>query len=75
ARQVSAVVTEELLPAFGGRQLAIYLLSERHLHLAWETGFPQGFLDRFDGVGLDVSIPGVETLTTGRPIFFESMQR
>ncbi|CAM5644185.1 SpoIIE family protein phosphatase [Streptomyces californicus] len=75
ARQVSAVVTEELLPAFGGRQIAIYLLNDRHLHLAWETGFPQGFLDRFDGVGLDVSIPGVETLTTGRPIFFESMQR
>ncbi|MFI8436102.1 SpoIIE family protein phosphatase [Streptomyces sp. NPDC079020] len=75
ARQVSAVVTEELLPAFGGRQLAIYLLSERHLYLAWEIGFPKGFLDRFDGVGLDVRIPGVDTLTTGRPLFFESMQR
>ncbi|MEV3988607.1 SpoIIE family protein phosphatase [Streptomyces sp. NPDC049837] len=75
ARQVSAVVTEELLPAFGGRQLAIYLLDERQLRLAWETGFPQGFLDRFDGVGLDARLPGVETLTTGRPIFFESMQR
>ncbi|WP_328971894.1 SpoIIE family protein phosphatase [Streptomyces sp. NBC_00239] len=74
ARQVSAVVTEELLPAFGGRQLAIYLLNERHLYLAWETGFPQGFLDRFDGVSLDEALPGVETLTTGRPIFFESMQ-
>ncbi|MFF1832816.1 SpoIIE family protein phosphatase [Streptomyces sp. NPDC058231] len=75
ARQVSAVVTQELLPAFGGRQLAIYLLSERHLYLAWETGFPKGFLDRFDGVGLDAELPGVQTLTTGRPIFFESMQR
>ncbi|MFE9216771.1 SpoIIE family protein phosphatase [Streptomyces lavendulae] len=74
ARQVSAVVTEELLPAFGGRQLAIYLLNERHLFLAWETGFPHGFLDRFDGVSLDVRLPGVETLTTGRPLFFESMQ-
>ncbi|MEU6312855.1 SpoIIE family protein phosphatase [Streptomyces sp. NPDC047014] len=74
ARQVSAVVTDELLPAFGGRQLAIYLLDERHLHLAWETGFPQGFLNRFDGVALDVRLPGVETLTTGRPMFFESMQ-
>ncbi|MGR4879701.1 SpoIIE family protein phosphatase [Streptomyces sp. LARHCF249] len=74
ARQVSAVVTEELLPAFGGRQLAIYLLDERHLHLAWETGFPKGFLDRFDGVGLDVRLPGVETLTSGRPLFFESME-
>ncbi|MGW7437674.1 SpoIIE family protein phosphatase [Streptomyces sp. NPDC054849] len=74
ARQVSAVVTEELLPAFGGRQLAIYLLDERHLHLAWETGFPTGFLDRFDGVALDARLPGVETLTTGRPLFFESME-
>ncbi|MFE2284349.1 SpoIIE family protein phosphatase [Streptomyces sp. NPDC059443] len=74
ARQVSAVVTEELLPAFGGRQLAIYLLGEGHLHLAWETGFPKGFLDEFDGVALDVRLPGVETLTTGRPLFFESME-
>ncbi|MYW44356.1 SpoIIE family protein phosphatase, partial [Streptomyces sp. SID161] len=73
ARQVSAVVMQELLPAFGGRRLAIYLLQDRHLYLAWETGFPQGFLVPFDGVGLDARIPGVETLTTGRPLFFESM--
>ncbi|MFJ3704234.1 MULTISPECIES: SpoIIE family protein phosphatase [unclassified Streptomyces] len=75
ARQVSAVVTEELLPAFGGRQLAIYLQNEGRLHLASETGFPKGFLDRFDGVGLDARIPGVETLTSGRPLFFESMDQ
>ncbi|WP_406065604.1 SpoIIE family protein phosphatase [Streptomyces sp. NBC_01077] len=75
ARQVSAVVTEELLPAFGGRQLAIYLLSDRRLYLAWETGFPPGFLEPFDGVALDARLPGVETLTTGRPLFFESMEQ
>ncbi|SEE13596.1 SpoIIE family protein phosphatase [Streptomyces sp. TLI_105] len=75
ARQVSAVVTEELLPAFGGRQLAIYLLSDRRLYLAWETGFPPGFLEPFDGVALDSRLPGVETLTTGRPLFFESMEQ
>ncbi|MER7948669.1 SpoIIE family protein phosphatase [Streptomyces sp. NPDC096079] len=75
ARQVSAVVTEELLPAFGGRQLAIYLLSDRRLYLAWETGFPTGFLEPFDGVALDSHVPGVETLTTGRPLFFESMEQ
>ncbi|MGW7257344.1 SpoIIE family protein phosphatase [Streptomyces sp. NPDC054834] len=74
ARQVSEVVMRELLPAFGGRRLAIYLLQERHLYLAWETGFPQGFLAPFEGVGLDALLPGVETLTTGRPIFFESME-
>ncbi|MFF3332457.1 SpoIIE family protein phosphatase [Streptomyces sp. NPDC002888] len=73
ARQVSAVVMQELLPAFGGRRLAIYLLQERHLYLAWEHGFPEGFLAPFDGVGLDTRLPGVETLTTGRPLFFDSM--
>ncbi|MEU2336255.1 SpoIIE family protein phosphatase [Streptomyces sp. NPDC013172] len=75
ARQVSAVVTQELLPAFGGRRLAIYLLQDRHLYLAWENGFPPGFLAPFEGVGLDARIPGVETLTTGRPLFFESMRK
>ncbi|MFD4877060.1 SpoIIE family protein phosphatase [Streptomyces sp. NPDC058420] len=75
ARQVSAVVMKELLPAFGGRRLAIYLLQDRHLYLAWENGFPQGFLTPFDGVGLDTRLPGVETLTSGRPLFFDSMQQ
>ncbi|MFE4663470.1 SpoIIE family protein phosphatase [Streptomyces sp. NPDC056716] len=73
ARQVSAVVMQELLPAFGGRRLAIYLLQDRHLFLAWEAGFPDGFLDQFDGVDLDERLPGVETLTTGKPMFFDSM--
>ncbi|WAZ26011.1 SpoIIE family protein phosphatase [Streptomyces cinnabarinus] len=75
ARQVSEVVMRELLPAFGGRRLAIYLLQERHLFLAWESGFPPGFLAPFDGVGLDKRLPGVETLTNGRPLFFDSMQQ
>jgi serine phosphatase RsbU (regulator of sigma subunit)/PAS domain-containing protein len=75
ARQVSAVVMQELLPAFGGRRLAIYLLQERHLYLAWENGFPEGFLAPFEGVGLDARLPGVETLTTGRPLFFDSMEQ
>ncbi|MDN0197883.1 SpoIIE family protein phosphatase [Streptomyces sp. S.PNR 29] len=74
ARQVSAVVMKEVLPAFGGRRLAIYLLQERHLYLAWESGFPSGFLAPFEGVGLDARLPGVETLTSGRPLFFDSMQ-
>ncbi|MEV7888844.1 SpoIIE family protein phosphatase [Streptomyces sp. NPDC002817] len=75
ARQVSAVVMKELLPVFGGRRLAIYLLQDRHLYLAWESGFPPGFLAPFDGVGLDEHLPGVETLTTGKPLFFDSMQQ
>lgn len=75
ARQVSEVVMRELLPAFGGGRLAIHLLHERHLYLAWETGFPPRFLAQFEGVGLDAKLPGVEALTTGRPLFFESMDQ
>ncbi|WP_405865067.1 SpoIIE family protein phosphatase [Streptomyces sp. NBC_00005] len=75
ARQVAAVVMKELLPAFGGRRLAIYLLQDRHLYLAWESGFPKGFLAPFEGVGLDARLPGVETLTSGRPLFFDSMEQ
>ncbi|MFJ3669467.1 PP2C family protein-serine/threonine phosphatase [Streptomyces sp. NPDC090106] len=75
ARQVSEVVMRELLPAFGGRRLALYLLQDRHLYLAWESGFPPGFLAPFEGVGLDERLPGVETLTTGRPLFFDSMEQ
>lgn len=76
ARQVSEVVMRELLPAFGGGRLAIYLLHEdRHLYLAWEHGFPQQFLLPFEGVALDTRLPGVETLTGGRPLFFESMHK
>lgn len=74
ARQVSEVVTRELLPAFGGRRLAIFLLHERRLQLAWESGFPEGFLARISGSGLDVPLPGARTLTTGRPLFYESME-
>ncbi|MGW3286436.1 SpoIIE family protein phosphatase, partial [Streptomyces sp. NPDC001002] len=75
ARQVSAVVMRELLPAFGGGRLALYLLQDRHLYLSWESGFPKGFLAPFEGVGLDARLPGVETLTSGRPLFFDSMQQ
>ncbi|MFD7714083.1 PP2C family protein-serine/threonine phosphatase, partial [Streptomyces sp. NPDC059786] len=75
ARQVSEVVMRELLPAFGGDRLALYLLQERRLYLAWETGFPRGFLTPSEGVGLDTRLPGVETLTSGRPLFFESMSQ
>ncbi|MEV6594665.1 SpoIIE family protein phosphatase [Streptomyces acidicola] len=73
AQQVSEVVMRELLPAFGGRRLAIYLLYERHLYLAWETGYAQGFLSEFEGMGLDARLPAVDALTTGKPLFFESL--
>ncbi|MFF4649965.1 SpoIIE family protein phosphatase [Streptomyces sp. NPDC001380] len=71
-RQVCEVVTDQLLPAFAGQELALYTVRDRHMHLAWQRGYPEGFLDPFEGVSLHARLPGVQALTSGSPIFFES---
>ncbi|MFI2609588.1 SpoIIE family protein phosphatase [Kitasatospora sp. NPDC018619] len=73
-RDVCRAVAEEILPAFGGQELAIYAVREQHLHLLLETGYPAGFLDSFEGLPIDARVPGSETLRTGTPIFFESVR-
>jgi serine phosphatase RsbU (regulator of sigma subunit)/PAS domain-containing protein len=72
--EVCEVVADQILPAFGGRELAIYVVRDKRFFLALQTGYPEGFLDRFEGVPLDASLPGVEALTHGVPIFFESAE-
>ncbi|MFE4974771.1 SpoIIE family protein phosphatase [Kitasatospora sp. NPDC056651] len=73
-RDVCRAVTEEILPAFGGQELAIYAVREQRLHLLSQTGYPAGFLDAFEGLSIDARVPGSETLRTGTPIFFESVR-
>ncbi|MER6299496.1 SpoIIE family protein phosphatase [Kitasatospora sp. NPDC001539] len=72
-RDVCRAVAEEILPAFGGQELAIYTVHEQRLHLVSQSGYPDGFLDGFEGTPLDARVPGAETLSTGTPIFFESV--
>ncbi len=74
-QQVCDCVAEQILPAFAGQQLAIYLVREGRLHLTRQVGYPEGFLDRFEGTPMrNVKLPGVETLNSGIPIFFESAE-
>ncbi|MFI9365657.1 SpoIIE family protein phosphatase [Kitasatospora sp. NPDC053057] len=73
-RDVCRAVAEEILPAFGGQELAIYGVHEQRLHLVSQTGYPDGFLDGFEGTPIDARVPGAETLSTGTPIFFESVR-
>ncbi|MFJ9844409.1 SpoIIE family protein phosphatase [Kitasatospora sp. NPDC101155] len=73
-RDVCRAVAEEILPAFGGQELAIYGVREQRLHLVSQFGYPDGFLDGFEGTPLDARVPGAETLSTGTPIFFESVR-
>ncbi|MFI6581297.1 SpoIIE family protein phosphatase [Embleya sp. NPDC050493] len=72
--EVCEVVADQILPAFGGRELAIYIVRDKRFFLALQTGYPENFLDPFEGVPLDASLPGVEALTRGVPIFFESAE-
>ncbi|MDH6142842.1 MULTISPECIES: SpoIIE family protein phosphatase [Kitasatospora] len=73
-REVCATVAEQILPAFGGQQLALYVVRENRLHLALQTGYPDGFLDRFEGIDLRARLPGVDALISGSPIFYETAE-
>ncbi|MEV5433668.1 SpoIIE family protein phosphatase [Streptomyces sp. NPDC052701] len=71
-KDVCRAVSEQLLPAFGADQLALYTVRDGRMYLLWESGYPEGFLVPFEGVGLDTRLPGVHALTTRLPLFFES---
>ncbi|MGW7366187.1 SpoIIE family protein phosphatase [Streptomyces sp. NPDC054841] len=73
-RQVCEVVAEQMLPAFGGQQLAIYVVRDRAMHRLFHTGHHEDFLDWLEGVSLHARLPGTETLTSGAPLFIESQQ-
>ncbi|WP_030410919.1 GAF domain-containing SpoIIE family protein phosphatase [Streptomyces sp. NRRL S-1448] len=72
--QVCEVVAEQLLPAFGGQQLALYAVHDGTMQLIFHTGHHEGFLDWLDGMPLHAPLPGTETLTSGVPLFIESQQ-
>jgi serine phosphatase RsbU (regulator of sigma subunit)/PAS domain-containing protein len=74
AHQVCQAVTEQLLPAFGGQRMAIYIVREQRLHLLAQTGYPPGVLDRFEGTELQAPLPVPEALARGAPRFLASRQ-
>ncbi|MQS15811.1 SpoIIE family protein phosphatase [Streptomyces kaniharaensis] len=74
-RDVCQAVAEQILPAFGGQELAIYAVRDKRLHLVSQSGYPDGFLDGFEGTPVAARIPGAEALSTGTPIFFENVRQ
>ncbi|MFJ1703725.1 SpoIIE family protein phosphatase [Kitasatospora sp. NPDC088346] len=71
-REVSACVIEQILPGFGGQELALYLARDGRMHLVSQSGYPTGFLDSFEGIPIRSRLPGTEVFSSGAPIFFES---
>lgn len=74
AHQVCEVVADQLLPAFGGQRLAIYVVRDGTMHLLFHTGGHEDFLEWLEDVPLHARLPGTETLTSGTPLFIESRQ-
>ncbi|MDH6577908.1 SpoIIE family protein phosphatase [Kitasatospora sp. MAP5-34] len=73
-REVCDAVADQIMPGFGGQELAIYLSRAGRMFLVAQRGYPDGFLDGFEGTSLRARLPGTQTLRAGVPIFFESEQ-
>ncbi|MCU7826160.1 SpoIIE family protein phosphatase [Kitasatospora sp. DSM 101779] len=71
-QEVCNTVLEQILPGYGGQELALYLAQNGRMHLVSQSGYPEGFLDRFEATPLGARLPGTETLIAGTPLFFQS---
>ncbi|WP_354644075.1 PP2C family protein-serine/threonine phosphatase [Kitasatospora camelliae] len=63
---------DQILPGFGGQEMALYLARGGRMHLIAESGYPDGFLDPFEGTPVRARLPGTEVFATGAPAFFEN---
>jgi len=70
-REVCDAVADQILPGFGGQELAIYLVRSGRMFLVAQSGYPDGFLDGFEGTPLRDRLPGTDALSSATPIFFE----
>ncbi|MER5864858.1 SpoIIE family protein phosphatase [Kitasatospora sp. NPDC002040] len=71
-KEVCDCVIDQILPGFGGQEMALYLARSGRMHLVAQTGYPHGFLDPFEGTPIRTRLPGTEVFSTGAPAFFES---
>ncbi|MEV6316726.1 SpoIIE family protein phosphatase [Streptomyces sp. NPDC051776] len=73
-REVCTAVAEQLLPAFGGQELAVFVAREGKMHLLCRAGRHKDFLEWLEGERLQAHLPGTEALTSGVPLFLESQK-
>ncbi|MFD8704896.1 SpoIIE family protein phosphatase [Kitasatospora sp. NPDC059648] len=71
-QDVVRMVSEQIVPAFGGQAFAVLMAEGGRLRIVGHRGYPPGQVDRFDGTPLTESTPGVQASTNGVPAFFEN---
>ncbi|GAA2836119.1 SpoIIE family protein phosphatase [Kitasatospora paracochleata] len=71
-QDVVGMVSEQIVPAFGGQAVAVLLAEGGRLRIVGHRGYPAGLVDQFDGTPLTESTPGVQASTSPVPAFFEN---
>ncbi|GHE59431.1 hypothetical protein GCM10014715_10920 [Streptomyces spiralis] len=66
------LVTEEMLPAFGARTVALLAAENGRMRVIGRSGYNPSLLEHFDGMPLTHPAPAVRVLATGVPSFFAS---
>ncbi|MFJ8487060.1 SpoIIE family protein phosphatase [Streptomyces sp. NPDC094038] len=67
-------ITEEMLPAFGARTVALLAEEDGRMRVIGRRGYGPQLLELFDGAPLTCLAPRVRVLTTGRPSFFATFE-
>ncbi|MFI6444379.1 SpoIIE family protein phosphatase [Kitasatospora sp. NPDC050543] len=73
-QDVVSMISEQILPAFGGQAVAVLMAEGGRLRIAGHRGYPPGLVDQFDGTALTQSTPGVQASTNPVPAFFETRE-
>ncbi|MFJ9448417.1 SpoIIE family protein phosphatase [Kitasatospora sp. NPDC101235] len=71
-QDVVSMVSEQIVPAFGGRAVAVLMAEGGRLRIVGHRGYPPGLVDQFDGTPLTAPTPGVRASSNPVPTYFES---
>ncbi|WBP84604.1 SpoIIE family protein phosphatase [Kitasatospora cathayae] len=71
-QDVVRMVSEQIVPAFGGQAVAVLMAEGGRLRTVGHRGYPPGQVDQFDGTPLTEPTPGVQAATNAVPAFFET---
>ncbi|WP_435840406.1 SpoIIE family protein phosphatase [Streptomyces chartreusis] len=71
-QDVTAVVADQIVPAFGPQGLALMVAEEGRLHIISHRGYSTEFINRFDGTPLTSRTATTHVQATGNAVFFPS---
>ncbi|MFH8387024.1 SpoIIE family protein phosphatase [Kitasatospora sp. NPDC018058] len=71
-QDVVSMISEQIVPAFGGQAVAVLIPEGGRLRIAGHRGYRPGLVDQFDSTPLTEPTPGVQASTNPVPAFFEN---